>query len=180
MRDLPRLRDTEAISRDNHLLPFLPHMKVPVEDVIQAKSKMTISSRAFFAARRKDGPVHPCCCCRRTWFKRSVHQVTQEFEEKISTKLRVHYTGTTDHEGVRRLCNSCYMSFKKRKAPKMCTQNFPDLPKIPAELVGMTEMENHLVAPRIPFMKIYIMLPRGGQRGVHGGMVNVSSNLTKI
>jgi hypothetical protein len=58
----------------------------------------------------------------------------------------------------------------------MCIRNFPDFPKIPAALVGMTEMENHFVALR---MKIYT-LPRGGQRGVHGGMVNVSTNLTKI
>jgi hypothetical protein len=28
-------------------------------------------------------------------------------------------------------------------------------------------------------MKVYA-LPRGGQRGVHGGMVNVPTNLTKI
>jgi hypothetical protein len=61
----------------------------------------------------------------------------------------------------------------------MCTQNFPDFPKIPTAPVGMTEMENHLVALRIPFMKIYT-LPRGGQRGVHSGMVNVPTNLTKI
>jgi hypothetical protein len=95
-----------------HLLPFLPHMKVPVEDVVQAKSKMKIQqAQAFFAARRKDGPVHPYCCCRWTWFKRSVHKLTQEFEEKVSTKLRVPLTDTTDHEGVRRLCNSCCISF---------------------------------------------------------------------
>jgi hypothetical protein len=72
-----------------------------------------------------------------------------------------------------------YISFQKRKASKMCTQNFPDFPKIPTALVGMTEMENHLVAPRITFMKIYT-LPRGRQRGVHGGMVNVPTNLTRI
>jgi hypothetical protein len=105
--------------------------------------------------------------------------LTQEFEEKVSTKLRVHLTDTSDHEGVQWLCNSCYISFQKRKAPKMCTQNFPDFPKIPAALVGMTEMKNHLVAPRIPLMKIYI-LSRDGQRGVHGGMVNVPTNLSKF
>jgi hypothetical protein len=55
----------------------------------------------------------------------------------------------------------------------------PDFPMVPTQLQDMTDMENHLVAPRIPFMKVYA-LPRGGQRGVHGGMANVPTNLTKI
>jgi hypothetical protein len=55
----------------------------------------------------------------------------------------------------------------------------PDLPVMLNELQDMTDMENHLVSPRIPFKKVHA-LPRGGQRGVHGGMVNVPTNLTKI
>jgi hypothetical protein len=61
----------------------------------------------------------------------------------------------------------------------MCKTNMHDLPVIPEKLQDMTDLENHLVSPRIPFMKVYA-LPHGGQRGVHGGMVNVSTNLTKI
>jgi hypothetical protein len=55
----------------------------------------------------------------------------------------------------------------------------PNFPVVPTKLQDMTDMENHLVLPRIPFMKVYA-LPRGEQRGVHGGMVNVPTNLAKI
>jgi hypothetical protein len=61
----------------------------------------------------------------------------------------------------------------------MCEANMPNLPVIPEELQGMTDMENHLVLSWIPFMKVYA-LPRGEQRGIHGGMENISTKLTKI
>jgi hypothetical protein len=123
--------------------------------------------------------VHPCCCCRRTWFKRCVRALIDKFLEKIPNKIRYALTNLSGPDGIRRLCNTCYSSFRRRKAPRMCEANMPDLPVILEELQDMTDMENHLVLPRIPFMKVYA-LPRGGQRGVHGGMVNVPANLTKI
>jgi hypothetical protein len=167
---------------EGHLLPLLPDLKDDSDfvAVLTKKDKMTlVQARSYFVAQRRDGPVHPCCCCRRTWFKRCVRALTDKFLEKILDKIKYALTNLSGPDEVRRLCNTCYSSFQRWKAPKMCETNMPDLPVIPNELQDMTDMENHLVSPRIPFMKVYA-LPRGGQRGVHGGMVNVPTNLTKI
>jgi hypothetical protein len=162
----------------NHLLPLLPVLEDSSEpgEVLTKKGKMTLAeARAYFLAQRRDGPVHPCCYCRRTWFKRCVHALTEKFLDKISDKIRHALTGLCGSDGVRRLCNTCYSSFRRRKAPRLCAADMPDFPVIPEQLQAMTDMENHLVAPQIPFMKVYA-LPRGGQRVVHGGMVNVPAN----
>jgi hypothetical protein len=105
--------------------------------------------------------------------------VDRQVFEKIPDKIKYALTNLSGLDGVRRLCDTCYFTFRRRKAPKMCDANMPDLPVVPKALQDMTDMENHLVSPRIPFMKVYA-LPRGGQRGVHGGIVNVPANLTKI
>jgi hypothetical protein len=157
-----------------HLFPLLPDLLADggLDAVPTTKEKMTLAqARAYFSAQRRDGPVHPCCCCRQTWFRRSVVTLTDKFLEKIPNKIWCALTGLTGPDGIQRLCNTCYSSFRRRKAPKMCEENMPDFPIIPTQLQDMTDMENHLVSPRIPFMKVYA-LPRGGQRGVHGGMVN--------
>jgi hypothetical protein len=60
---------------EGHLLPLLPDLKDDADFVAVStkKDKMTLAqARSYFLAQRRDGPVHPCCCCRRTWFKRSV------------------------------------------------------------------------------------------------------------
>jgi hypothetical protein len=167
---------------EDHLLPLLPDLKNDADTIAEPtkNDKMTLTqARSYFLAQRKDGPVHSCCCCRRTWFKRCVHALTDGFLEKTPNKIKYALTNLSGSDGVRRLCNTCYSSFRRRKAPKMCEANMPDLSVVPKELQDMTNMENHLVSPRIPFMKVYA-LPRGGQHGVHGGMVNVPTNLTKI
>jgi hypothetical protein len=74
----------------SHLLPLLPDLLADggPDAVPTTKEKMTLAhARAYFLAQRRDGPVHPCCCCRRTWFRRSVVTLTDKFLEKIPNKI---------------------------------------------------------------------------------------------
>jgi hypothetical protein len=127
-----------------HLLPLLPDLKDDGDSVAvpTKKDKMTLAqARSYFLAQRRDGPVHPCCCCRRTWFKRCVRALTDKFMEKIPNKIKYAFTNLSGPDGVRRLCNTCYSSFRRRKAPKMCEANMPDLPVIPKELQALRSNE---------------------------------------
>lgn len=168
-------------------LPSLEHNSPSLIDPSNAASEtdkrgkqMSLDeAHKFYAGRRAEGPTFPCCSCRRTWFKRGVRQLTTVFEENLPLALSECLTNLPGPQGMRYLCETCYDGLKSRKKPKLCRSNMPDFPPIPAELRDMTDMENHLVAPRIPFMKVYA-LPRGGQRGVHGGVVNVPTNLSKV
>ena len=43
-------------------------------------------------------------------------------------------------------------------------------------LLNLTQLEERLVSPRIPFMQIQ-ELPRGGQLSIHGNLVNVPADV---
>lgn len=53
------------------------------------------------------------------------------------------------------------------------------LPPLPECLCGLNQLEKHLISPIIPYMKI-LPLPKGQQKGVHGPIVCVPSNMSKI
>jgi hypothetical protein len=159
-------------------LPVLPPV-APGLGTADKSGKMTCKDpHEFFKHRKTQGPIHPCSCCRRTWFERSIRRVTTDFESKLQSKVADCLTGLIGPNGYENVCHGCYKHLCAGRRPKLNPLNLPDFPVMPDALEGMTDMENHLVAPRIPFIKIY-SLPRGGQRGVHGGMVNVPTNLTK-
>lgn len=50
---------------------------------------------------------------------------------------------------------------------------------MPPGLQNLNTLERFLVTPVIPFMKI-VSLPKGEQRGIHGQVVCVQSDLTKV
>jgi hypothetical protein len=166
---------------EEHILTKLPVLSpVAQRSASMDKSgKMTLKdAHEFLKYRKRQGPIHPCSCCRRTWFERSTCRVTADFESKLHSKVADCLAGLIGPNGYETICYGCYTHLRAGKRPKLNPLNMPEFPPMPEVLEGMKDMENHLVAPRISFMKIY-SLPRGGQRGVHGGMVNVPTNLSK-
>jgi hypothetical protein len=144
----PETADNMATYFRIHLLPLLPDLEdsCDASEAPTRKGKMTLKQvKAYFLAQRQDGSVHPCCCCRRTWFRRCVVTLTDKFLEKIPNKIRNALTGLTGPDGNQRLCNTCYTSLRRWKAPKMYEANMPNFPVVPEELQDMTDMENHLV-----------------------------------
>jgi hypothetical protein len=115
----PECADSMATYFQSHLLPLLPNLEDNTESVAMPtkKDKMTLlQAKAYFLAQRRDGPVHPCCCCRRTWFKRCVRASTNKFLKKIPNKIRYALTNLSGPDGIRRLCNTCYSSFRRMKS----------------------------------------------------------------
>ncbi|XP_006815908.1 uncharacterized protein LOC102803256, partial [Saccoglossus kowalevskii] len=62
--------------------------------------------------------------------------------------------------------------------PAEAVVNNLDLKTIPNELKCLNDLEEHLVALHIPFLKM-LALPRGGQKGVHGPVVCVPSSVVE-
>jgi hypothetical protein len=92
-----------------HLLPLLPALEDCGDpgDVPARKGKVTLAeARAYFLVQRRDEHVHPCFCCRRTWFRRCVHTLTEKFLEKIPDKIRHALAGLCKSDGIRHLCNN--------------------------------------------------------------------------
>ena len=70
------------------------------------------------------------------------------------------------------ICNTCLSHLKKKKIPPSSRANGMGFPEIPLHLADLHQVEWRLVAPRIPFMKVFAA-PRGGQKKIRGNVVNV-------
>ncbi|XP_048251539.1 uncharacterized protein LOC125379306 [Haliotis rufescens] len=62
--------------------------------------------------------------------------------------------------------------------PGEAVVNNLELTPVPMQLQCLNELEQHLIALNIPFMKM-MTLPKGGQHGVHGPVICVPSNIQK-
>jgi hypothetical protein len=65
---------------------------------------------------------------------------------------------------------------KKGKIPKFWINNGLKLPVVPPKLQQLSNLEERLVSPRLPFMQLREM-PRGGQLNLKGNIVNVPADV---
>ena len=72
-------------------------------------------------------------------------------------------------------CYYCDGYMKKGKTPPIASSNDMSTTQMPNELHGLNQLEQHLVSPVIPFMKV-VNLPKGSQYGINGPIVCVSAN----
>ena len=68
---------------------------------------------------------------------------------------------------------------KKGNMPVQCHANNLQLKEVPAQLKILNRIERHLTSPAINFAKL-INLPRNTQLGIHGPVVSILSDMTKI
>jgi len=76
------------------------------------------------------------------------------------------------------LCFTCHENILQGKVPKLCFSNGFEFPQIPEELKGLTQLEERLVAARIPFMRIQ-KLGIDRQCGLKGNVINIVNPVNK-
>ncbi len=77
------------------------------------------------------------------------------------------------------MCKTCASYIKRKKLPPLATANLLLFPHKPNEL-NLNPLEERLCAPINTFMQMR-ELPRGGQMGITGNVVNVpADNLTCV
>lgn len=85
--------------------------------------------------------------------------------------------GIKSNEDIEWVCCTCQKYLNLRKIPPLSVKNGCKFPEIPPEL-KLTEMEECLISPSIPFMQL-MEKPRGGQKNLRGNVVNVPSDVNK-
>ena len=134
-------------------------------------------------------PNFICCICYRFCFRK---QVTGLNIEKYDCKDLVRHCivdrakhATTDvcekscplcREWI---CRTCNQHFQNGKMPNQAFMNNLGLPQLPECLQNLNQLEKHLISPMIPFMKI-MTLPKGLQKGIHGPVVCVPSDVPQV
>lgn len=82
-------------------------------------------------------------------------------------------TGFRSVDDTEWICNTCHSNLREGKLPQCLKANNMSFPEKP-EVLDLTPLEERLISPCIPFMKIWELL-RGGQLCIHGNIVNVPS-----
>ena len=115
------------------------------------------------------GPLYVCTCCHQTWLRKSVSMLKNTHIDVQSR--RQHCTTYTSVNNEEWICHTCLSELREIKIPKLSVSNgmkWPDKPP----LLNLHQLEERLIALRIPFMQIR-ELPRGGQYSLKGNVINV-------
>ena len=127
----------------------------------------------FFNQKTSTGPIYVCTVCLQTWFRTSVHDVTNlTFKSQSEKRTYLECSqGYVSAESKQWLCNTCRQAIKKNQRPKLSIINGMGFPTVPTEL-QLYGMEEHINCPRLLFfqMKTHFM---GGRTRVVGNVVNV-------
>ena len=146
-----------------------------------------------FKLKAAKGPVCACVCCQRLLFDDQVQTYNEDVYKRKSAFIgeraksaiskRVLHTCTEECPEVCSkskawICKTCHNKLLRGDIPPESTINSLELEEIPKELAVLNNLEQHLAALHIPFMKV-VSLPKGGQNAVHGPVVCVPSNMSK-
>ena len=133
------------------------------------KQKVYSNACETFKRLARAGPKYVCTVCRRLLYKQSVKNISSKTFSKTSKDLlKLCFSGKVSSY----VCSTCSRHLSSGRLPPMSVANKMLLQPIPECLHDLTELEERLVAQRIPFMKI-MNLPKGNQKAIIGQVVNV-------
>lgn len=160
-----RTSNTEKLINTSASQPKKKRLFDPLQNVVVEFQKLI-----------SKGPEYVCTSCSQVFFRHSVIYLNRNNYKPNLTTYCVKGTKSVGNEEY--ICNHCHGYMKKNKVPPCSIGNKLQFPDIPFELQELTQLEQLLVSPRIPFMQIR-ELPRGGQLGLKGNVVNVPADVNK-
>lgn len=162
-------------------LPKKKCVVTPIENNVHKNTTDSFENKDDFYIDKfkksvSDGPLFVCTSCNQSWFRENVHQANF-LKCNVSLKLKCT-NGTKSVNNIEWVCSTCRLHLNAGKIPECSIGNGMKFPHIPSELKGLTQLEERLISPRIPFMIIREQL-RGGQFCIKGNVVNVPSDVNK-
>ena len=131
-----------------------------------------------FRKLSKEGPDYVCVICRLTLFR---NQVLPFVEKKYMKEGMINkandfmksYSSNIYQPDNIWICKSCSIKLKRQQMPSRAIINNLSVCEIPNELKKLNDLEKHLIALRLPFMKILNLSSgkisnRFGQKGTKG------------
>ena len=137
--------------------------------------KQIVSNRDRFFKAICDGPSHACYACQKFCYKENA----QFYACDEAKKLIVHQNVNSQLVTSEWFCRRCISALNRNKVPSTSQWNGMSVSPIPHELQGLNSLEERLIARVAPFMKL-VLLPRGGQRGITGQVINFPSPMTEV
>ncbi|CAF4391999.1 unnamed protein product [Rotaria socialis] len=132
--------------------------------------------KSNYESKIKEGPTHICSSCGGLWFEYSIREFTIEMLTNKGLKKEFIDTVCCLKNTIINLCATCRKDIILNKVPTLCLSNGLAFYEIPNCLKILTELEERLISPRIPFMVIR-SLGSCKQFGLKGNLVNVPMNV---
>ncbi|CAF3520518.1 unnamed protein product, partial [Rotaria socialis] len=132
--------------------------------------------KSNYELKIKEGPTHICSCCGGLWFEYSIREYTVEMLTNKGLKTEFINAVCYLKNATIKLCVTCRKDIMLNKVPNLCLSYGLAFYEIPDCLKILTESEERLISPRIPFMVIR-SLGYSKQFGLKGNLVNVPMNV---
>ena len=131
-----------------------------------------------FKTKCGEMPKFTCCVCERFRFRSQVEKFKVNKYQANRHTLEQCKIPHIDKAGDW-ICLPCHQSLKKDKVPVLSVHGNNLKPiEMPGNLNELNTLEQFLITPVLPFMKI-IALPKGSQQGMHGPVVCVAADIKK-
>ncbi len=132
--------------------------------------------KSNYESKMQEGPTHICSCCGSLWFEYSIREYT--FEMLTSKGLKEEFIDTVFYlkHAIIKLCVASRKDIMSNKVPNLSLSNGLAFHEVPDCLKILTELEERLISPRIPFMAIR-SLGSCKQFGLKDNLVNVPINV---
>ena len=125
------------------------------------------------------GPSYTCVACNQLWYRHSVVSMNglsaSNVSERVQDVLKKCVNSVDNQKGLNFLCKTCVSHIKKGKIPPCAKNNGMKFPE-QGPLKEMNMLELSLLAPVLPFMRIY-KAPQGQQMKIQGNMVLVPADV---
>ncbi|CAF4102833.1 unnamed protein product, partial [Rotaria sordida] len=110
--------------------------------------------KSNYESKIKEGPTHICSCCGGLWFEYSIREYTVEMLTNKGLKAEFIDTLCYLKHAIIKLCVTCRKDIMSNKIPNLSLSNGLAFYEVPNCLKILTELEERLISPRIPFMVI--------------------------
>ncbi|CAF4980735.1 unnamed protein product, partial [Rotaria sp. Silwood1] len=107
----------------------------------------------------REGPDYVCVSCQLALFRNQVvpfvekKYTKQNMSDEIKTRIQSYFNYSSSGQN-KWICKSCSDKIKKRQMPSRAIVNKLKVCEVPFELKELNNLEKHLIALRLPFMKI--------------------------
>ena len=108
-------------------------------------------------------------------FDQAHYKPRKNCKEVSAARVKALLDSLVTTPGRYELCGTCYSTVTKGKVPSLAVANGFKYPEVPAHLPELTEVAEHILAPRIPFQHITNLgrMGRRGQYGLRGSVINI-------
>ena len=136
-----------------------------------------LTSAGNYEEEIKQGPTYVCISCGGMFFPRSVREFNEAWVRSRLTKNADFKKATTllnkgfIQQDRQWICITCRKYIEKNKLPHLSLGNGLEFPIVHNSIQILNELEERLISPRIPFIRIRTLFD--GQRQIRGNIVNV-------